>query len=124
MPGERVGPVAELRHGGLHGRALRAGNGLVTDHDPGDGLLTDPREPGHVVGGRTASLAFGFGRHSCLGLQITEHECRALYDVLLSDWPGWTFDGEPKLEWLEETIRDTTVKVLDDIAAVPIKTGG
>jgi cytochrome P450 len=68
------------------------------------------------------NLAFGFGRHSCLGLQITRHESRAFLDAILSDWPSWTFDGEPELEWAQEHVGDKTVTILDHITAVPIIT--
>ena len=48
---------------------------------------------------RKPHLAFGFGRHSCMGMNITEHEVGALLGVLLENWPGWEFDGEPKIAW-------------------------
>ena len=48
---------------------------------------------------RKPHLAFGFGRHSCMGMNITEHEAGAFLRVLLADWPNWQFDGEPEIEW-------------------------
>lgn len=47
-------------------------------------------------------LAFGLGRHSCMGMNITEHEVGSLLSVLLADWPNWQFDGTPDIEWAED----------------------
>ena len=48
---------------------------------------------------RTPHLGFGYGRHSCMGMNITEHEVGALLRVLLGEWPAWQLDGEPEIEW-------------------------
>jgi len=48
---------------------------------------------------RKPHLAFGFGRHSCLGMNITEHEVSALLRVLLRDWPDFRFEVEPEIQW-------------------------
>lgn len=50
---------------------------------------------------RKPHLAFGFGRHSCMGMNITEHEAGALLGVLVNEWPGWSLDGEPQISWAE-----------------------
>ena len=67
------------------------------------------------------NVAFGFGRHSCLGLKITEHETAALLEVVARSWPGWEFDGEPEIEWAVEGEGDTEVRVLESFAAVRVK---
>ena len=51
---------------------------------------------------RQPHLAFGLGRHSCMGMNITEHEVGALLSVLLADWPAWNFDGSPDIYWAED----------------------
>jgi cytochrome P450 len=51
---------------------------------------------------RKPHLAFGLGRHSCMGMNITEHEVSALLSVLLDSWPNWTFDGDPEISWAED----------------------
>lgn len=51
---------------------------------------------------RQPHLAFGFGRHSCLGMNITEHEVGALLTALLDSWPNWAFDGDPEIVWAED----------------------
>lgn len=71
---------------------------------------------------RIPTLAFGFGRHSCLGIQITEFETLSFLDVLLGEWPGWEFADEPKLVYLEEGHGDTSYRILDEFEAVPITT--
>jgi cytochrome P450 len=51
---------------------------------------------------RKPHLAFGFGRHSCLGMNVTEHEVGALLGVLLTEWPDWKFASEPAIEWARD----------------------
>ena len=70
----------------------------------------------------TPNVAFGFGRHSCLGRQITEHETLAFLDAILNRWPGWKFDGEPELEWFDEGKDDSAFRFLDQFVSVRIAT--
>lgn len=67
------------------------------------------------------NVAFGFGRHSCLGLKVTEHETTAFLDVLLEDWPGWTFIGEPELAWFSIGEGASAADVLDEFDAVRVR---
>ncbi|WP_033289261.1 cytochrome P450 [Amycolatopsis jejuensis] len=70
-----------------------------------------------------ANLAFGFGRHSCLGTKITEHESQVFLDVLLGAWPGWEFAEEPVLIWDEITTgAGRPVRVLDEFESVRLTT--
>lgn len=55
---------------------------------------------------RKPHLAFGFGRHSCLGMNVTEVEVSAFLSVLTNEWPGWQFTENPKIVWIEETDQD------------------
>ena len=55
---------------------------------------------------RKPHLAFGFGRHSCLGMNVTEVEVSTFLSVLTSEWPGWKFQSEPEIVWVEETDKD------------------
>ncbi len=48
---------------------------------------------------RKPHLAFGFGRHSCMGMNITEHEVGELLKVLVNEWPGWQFAEDPEISW-------------------------
>ena len=48
---------------------------------------------------RVPHLAFGFGRHSCMGMNITEHEVGALLSVLVNEWPDWQFAEDPQIVW-------------------------
>ena len=48
---------------------------------------------------RVPHLAFGFGRHSCMGMNITEHEVGALLSVLVNEWPDWQFAKDPQIVW-------------------------
>ena len=57
---------------------------------------------------RKPHLAFGLGRHSCLGMNITEHEVGALLGVLLEHWPNFAFDGEPTIQWATDFHADGT----------------
>ena len=51
---------------------------------------------------RKPHLAFGFGRHSCMGMNITEHEVGSLLGVLVNEWPGWVFAAEPEISWASD----------------------
>jgi len=62
---------------------------------------------------RKPHLAFGFGRHSCMGMNITEHETKALLRVLLSNWPNWEFDGEPEIVWVSEGDGDSGLRAIE-----------
>ncbi|MCM3658369.1 cytochrome P450 [Agromyces mediolanus] len=51
---------------------------------------------------RQPHLGFGFGRHSCLGMNVAEREAKAFLRVLLANWPSWELASEPEIEWVEE----------------------
>ena len=51
---------------------------------------------------RQPHMAFGFGRHSCLGMNVTEIEVSAFLSVLLANWPDWVFASEPEIEWVSD----------------------
>lgn len=51
---------------------------------------------------RQPHLGFGFGRHSCLGMNVAEREARAFLRVILANWPDWELSSEPEIEWVEE----------------------
>ena len=55
---------------------------------------------------RKPHLAFGFGRHSCMGMNITEHEAGAFLRVILANWPSWHFATEPDIEWAQDLDKD------------------
>jgi len=55
---------------------------------------------------RKPHLAFGFGRHSCMGMNITEHEVGALLSVLVNEWPEWTYAAEPEISWATDEDKD------------------
>jgi cytochrome P450 len=71
---------------------------------------------------RVPHLAFGFGRHSCLGMNVTEHEVGAFLKVLLENWPNWEFDGEPEIEWNEDFTRDgEKIRYIDRFKTLRLK---
>jgi len=65
------------------------------------------------------TLAFGFGRHSCPGLQVTLHEAGALLEALLPDRPGWRLDGEAGVVWADEDVGGRTVRIVERFDALP-----
>lgn len=67
---------------------------------------------------RKPHLGFGFGRHSCMGMKITEHASRAFLAVLLDHWPGWWFDGPQEIRW----IREDGVDVVDEFVSIRVRT--
>ena len=71
---------------------------------------------------RKPHLAFGFGRHSCMGMNITEHEAGAFLRVLLNEWPNWVFDGEPEIEWASADAADgSEIKFIDRFKSLNVK---
>jgi cytochrome P450 len=71
---------------------------------------------------RKPHLAFGFGRHSCMGMNITEHEAGAFLRVLLNEWPNWVFDGEPEIEWSSAEAADgSEIKFIDRFKSLKVK---
>ena len=71
---------------------------------------------------RKPHLAFGFGRHSCMGMNITEHEAASFLQVILEQWPNWTFDGEPKIQWTEtKGANGETVRFIDRFESLRVK---
>jgi cytochrome P450 len=72
---------------------------------------------------RKPHLAFGFGRHSCMGMNITEHEAGAFLRVLLNDWPNWKFDGDPEIEWATaQAVDGSEIKFIDRFKSLRVKT--
>lgn len=72
---------------------------------------------------RKPHLAFGFGRHSCMGMNITEHEAGAFLRVILKEWPGWQFDGEPEIEWSSTQAADgSEIRFIDRFKSLRVKT--
>ena len=73
---------------------------------------------------RKPHLAFGFGRHSCMGMSATEHEVGALLSVLLDCWPNWEFDREPEIKWAISEGKDgERIHYIDRFVKLNIKTG-
>lgn len=71
---------------------------------------------------RKPHLAFGFGRHSCMGMNATEHEVGALLTVLLDSWPDWQFDGTPEIIWATALDKDgKTIRYIDRFANLRVK---
>ena len=64
--------------------------------------------------GRQPHLGFGHGRHSCMGMNVTEHETKAFLAEILEHWPGWRFAQQPDIEWVDELAADgSSFKLLD-----------
>ncbi|MFM6979984.1 MAG: cytochrome P450 [Micrococcales bacterium] len=70
---------------------------------------------------RRAHLGFGFGRHACLGMRITDTEAKAFLRALLKNWPNWEFDGEPAIEWVTDGENEEAVKVIDRFNELKVK---
>lgn len=64
------------------------------------------------------NVAFGFGRHFCLGVHVAQVEMLALLDVLLTPWPGWVFAQDPVITWATEENADSEFTVLDRFQSV------
>jgi cytochrome P450 len=63
---------------------------------------------------RKPHLGFGFGRHICLGVNMTRVEAEAFMRVLLNAWPNWQVAGEPEIEWAEDLDKNgQTIRYID-----------
>lgn len=63
---------------------------------------------------RKPHLGFGFGRHICLGVNMTRVEAEAFLRVLLNNWPEWQLAGSPDIEWAEDLDKDgRTIRYID-----------
>jgi hypothetical protein len=63
---------------------------------------------------RKPHLAFGHGRHSCLGMNITEQEVGAFLGVLVNNWPNWSFAAEPEIAWaLDQDQTGNEIRYID-----------
>jgi cytochrome P450 len=71
--------------------------------------------------GRNPHLGFGFGRHTCLGLKITDYEAKAFLKTLLDNWPNWQFDGEPDIEWITDGEGADAIQAIERFNEVRVK---
>jgi cytochrome P450 len=88
-----------------------------------DTVFPDP-EKLNLHRARNPHLGFGFGKHSCMGMNIAEHETRAFLRALLDPWPAWEFDGEPGIVWESDGEGPDAHTILDRFAAVPVRVAG
>lgn len=71
---------------------------------------------------RQPHLAFGLGRHSCMGMNITEHEVGSLLSVLIAEWPNWQFDGTPEIQWAEDLDKNgNQITYIDKFKSLRVK---
>jgi cytochrome P450 len=71
---------------------------------------------------RKPHLAFGLGRHSCMGMNITEHEVSALLTVLLDSWPNWVYATEPDIAWATDEDKDgNPIRFIDRFNKLNVK---
>ena len=72
--------------------------------------------------GRQPHLGFGHGRHSCMGMNVTEHETKAFLAELLENWPGWEFAEAPDIAWVDELgVDGQTFKLLDRFRKLSVR---
>ena len=74
---------------------------------------------------RKPHLAFGFGRHSCMGMNITEHEVGELLSVLVNEWPGWQFGSEPVISWATDLDKNGhEIRYIDRFESLKVSADG
>ena len=114
LPEDRRTPIPERNPGNYVLLSYRSAN-----HDRT--IWTDP-DVIDIHRERRPHVAFGFGRHSCMGMNITEFEARAFLTVLLQDWPDWEFEGEPHIDWMIEGVGEDAFRVVERFASVRVRT--
>lgn len=70
---------------------------------------------------RRPNLAFGFGRHTCMGLYMTEIEAQSFLSVIVNNWPDWQLAEEPDIEWVVDGEGDEAVHVIDKFNSLKVK---
>jgi len=70
---------------------------------------------------RKPHVAFGIGRHSCMGMNITEYEAKAMISALVTAWPNWEFDGEPIIDWEQNGEGPDATTALESFLSVPVR---
>jgi cytochrome P450 len=105
----------------------------IPDRDPGNYVLLNYLSANHdrtiwtdpdVIDfhrERRPHLAFGFGRHSCMGMNITEFEARAFLTALLQNWPEWEFEGDPHIDWVIEGAGEDEFPAVERFASVRVR---
>jgi cytochrome P450 len=70
---------------------------------------------------RKPNLAFGFGRHTCMGMYMTETEAQAFLSVIVNNWPEWQLAEEPEIEWIIDGEGAEAVHVIDKFDSLKVK---
>jgi cytochrome P450 len=70
---------------------------------------------------RKPNLAFGFGRHTCMGMYMTETEAQAFLSVIVNNWPEWQLAEEPEIEWIIDGEGTEAVHVIDKFNSLKVK---
>ena len=82
----------------LHGEQIREGDTVLMLYPPAN---RDPRkfDDPHTFDIRRkfkkGQLAFGYGRHFCLGARLARAEVRVVLEEVIRRMPDWQLDGEP-----------------------------
>jgi len=58
---------------------------------------------------RQAHLAFGFGRHACMGKAVAEAEARIMLRVAITRLGRWEIASEPQIRWMRIVGTDSLV---------------
>jgi cytochrome P450 len=69
---------------------------------------------------RRPNLAFGFGRHTCMGMYMTETEAQAFLSVIVNNWPDWKLAEEPDIEWVVDGEGDEAIQIIDHFNSLKV----
>jgi len=69
---------------------------------------------------RKPHLAFGFGRHSCLGKSLAECEATAFLRALVDPWPGWRLATDPQIDWVTAGTGEQPAQVVGEFRHLPV----
>lgn len=70
---------------------------------------------------RRPNLAFGFGRHTCMGLYMTEIEAQSFLSVIVNNWPDWQLAQEPEIEWVIDGEGAEAVHIIERFNSLKVK---